>query len=455
MCALTNGSTKGCFGLKCSENCKLPRVFPVLLALWLLVSFAQAKYSGGSGTEGDPYRISTAADMNAIGTDSNDWDKYFVVTSDIDMSSIPGTAYNLIYPFTGVFDGNNHTISNFSFVPTTGGAGLFGNVDGGVVKNLGLIDPNVDGGTDWAWLGSLAGVIEGGATISNCYVEGGNINGNKNVGGLVGLNQGTITDCYSTASVSGFEKAGGLVGWNIFGGIANSYSNGSVSGQNKIGGLVGGNSTTITNCYSTGQVLGTTDSNFHGGLVGYNYGTVTACYSTATVSGNDYVGGLVGYNDEGVIRACCSAGSVLGDYSIGGLVGRLKSGTIDNCYSRSIVSGQELIGGLVGLAGWGYTHITKCYATGAIASRYYGGGLVGWPDTSAFSSFWDMETSGQATSRCGTGLTTAEMQKASTFLEAGWDFVDETANGTEDIWWILEGQDYPRLWWETEQIYDF
>ncbi len=47
-----------------------------------------------------------------------------------------------------------------------------------------------------------------------------------------------------------------------------------------------------------------------------------------------------------------------------------------------------------------------------------------------------------------TGNTTAEMQTASTFLNAGWDFVDETLNGTEDIWWILEGQDYPRLWWE-------
>ena len=48
----------------------------------------------------------------------------------------------------------------------------------------------------------------------------------------------------------------------------------------------------------------------------------------------------------------------------------------------------------------------------------------------------------------GTGLTTAEMQTASTFLEAGWDFVDEADNGTDDIWWILEGQGYPRLWRE-------
>jgi hypothetical protein len=59
---------------------------------------------------------------------------------------------------------------------------------------------------------------------------------------------------------------------------------------------------------------------------------------------------------------------------------------------------------------------------------------------------------------CGTGSlcndsfgkTTAQMQTADTFLEAGWDLVDETENGTDDIWWIDEGNDYPRLWWEVD-----
>jgi hypothetical protein len=41
-----------------------------------------------------------------------------------------------------------------------------------------------------------------------------------------------------------------------------------------------------------------------------------------------------------------------------------------------------------------------------------------------------------------------QIQTASTFLDAGWDFVEEAANGTEGIWWIDEGQDYSRLWWE-------
>ncbi|MFC1793083.1 hypothetical protein ACFL3Q_05800 [Planctomycetota bacterium] len=71
-------------------------------------------------------------------------------------------------------------------------------------------------------------------------------------------------------------------------------------------------------------------------------------------------------------------------------------------------------------------------------------------DALVTSSFWDVETSDQTTSDGGTGKNMAEMQTASTFLEVGWDFMGESANGTDDIWWIDEGNDYPRLSWETE-----
>ena len=50
----------------------------------------------------------------------------------------------------------------------------------------------------------------------------------------------------------------------------------------------------------------------------------------------------------------------------------------------------------------------------------------------------------------GRSKTSAQMQTARTFLEGAWDFVGETPNGTEDIWWILEGLDYPHLWCEKE-----
>jgi hypothetical protein len=93
--------------------------------------------------------------------------------------------------------------------------------------------------------------------------------------------------------------------------------------------------------------------------------------------------------------------------------------------------------------------VTHCYSTGAPSGVIEVGGLVGDGSPSRVSaSFWDIQTSGQAKSDGGTGKTTAEMQKAKTFFDAGWDFVGESVNGTEDIWCNCEGADYPKLTWQ-------
>ena len=98
---------------------------------------AFGKYSGGSGTAGDPYLIGTPEDLNSIGLDANDWDKHFKMIADINMAVYTGTEYNIIgnydSPFTGIFDGNGHTILNFNYVapyPSPIDIGLFGYVDG-------------------------------------------------------------------------------------------------------------------------------------------------------------------------------------------------------------------------------------------------------------------------------------------------------------------------------------
>jgi hypothetical protein len=190
------------------------------------------------------------------------------------------------------------------------------------------------------------------------------------------------------------------------------------------GGLVGYNAMgTVTRCYSSGVVKGDGTA---GGLVGYNSGVVTECFSRATVDGNDFVGGLVGGNYGGYFR----------------------KGTVGLCYSSGTVSGNDYVGGLVGFNDAGT--VTQCYSTGAVSGNSDVGGLVGYSPGwyPVVASFWDTQTSGQATSAEGTGKTTAEMQTQSTFTDAGWDFVGETKNGTADIWWIDEGKDYPRLWWK-------
>ena len=129
----------------------------------------------------------------------------------------------------------------------------------------------------------------------------------------------------------------------------------------------------------------------------------------------------------------------------------LDCGRITRCYSTATISSTEwAVGGLVG---FNFGYVSQCYSSGTVNGSWQSGGLVGsgWP-SHVTDCFWDIETSDQTISDGGTGLTTVEMQTASTFLDAGWDFVDEIENGTDDIWWIDEGQDYPKLWWETSSF---
>lgn len=207
---------------------------------------------------------------------------------------------------------------------------------------------------------------------------------------------------------------GSLVGYLDEGGISGCYAKrASVSGGNNVGGLVGANDGTIASCYSSGQVFGDA---YVGGLVGLvGAGMVTNCYSTASVSGNRNVGGLVGKTDQetSTITDCYATGSVDGNRYVGGLLGQLQRGALAKCFSTGHVSGYWDVGGLIG-----YMRLPAA----------------------VWNCFWDTQTSGQLTSADGTGKTTAEMQTASTFSNAGWDFYN--------IWTICEGTNYPVLLWQ-------
>jgi len=171
--------------------------------------------------------------------------------------------------------------------------------------------------------------------------------------------------------------------------------------------------------------------------------------------GLDEVGGLVGRNHR-VVTDCLSISEVSGTEDVGGLVGcQPRFGEITRCYAGGTVEGEKCVGGLVGKNGHVETNadawpaIHDCYSTGYVSGRTDVGGLVGWDAWGlAESSFWNVEASGQASSAGGMGLTTGQMMTAGPFLAAGWDFVGEAENGTDEIWWIDEGQDTPRLWWE-------
>jgi hypothetical protein len=376
---------------------KISAIVVFLLFFSVLPNSAQAKYSGGSGEPNDPYKIATATDLNDIGNHIEDFNKSFLITSDINLAQYTGSQFKIIgnstNPFRGVFDGNGHTVSNFSYNSNRSNVGLFGVTTVATIKNLGIINPDVDAGSGDR-VGGLVGFLDGSGGVKNCFVQGGHIIGDTLVGGLVGSKyyNTLIQDCWSSSEVYGTTYVGGLVGDNFDSDIYRCYAAGPVFGINRVGGLVGEHSyMRLVECYATGNVtkFGTGTPNFHGGLVGY-------------------------LRDGGIYNSY-ALGSVTGKYYAAGLVGYMEDADVNTCYSAGFVSG----------------------------SSSYTGGLVARKDSDShiYYSFWDVNTSGQLTSAGGTGKTTVQMKTKSTFTSAGWDFFA--------FWLIDEGIDYPELRWNV------
>ncbi len=288
------------------------RTEKILAVVVLLISTAAYPFAGGFGTPSDPYKISTREELEAV---NNDLSASYVLVNNIDLTGVVYTKAVM-----AGHDGYSNVFSGTTFTGTFDGAGF--RVIGMKISGLNYC--------------GLFGYVGAAGSVQNLSVEGCVISGTFFVGGLVGYNVGSISDCYSSGNISGNNGIGGLVGYNYGGSIANCCSSSNVS--------------------ATGVL-----SDHIGGLVGYNYnGSIANCYSSGNVS---------------------AAGMV---FSIGGLVGYNAGGSITNCY-------------------------------------------------------WDIETSGKNSSHSGTGLTTAQMQTQSSFVN--WDF--------ENVW-IMAG--YPALRWQMCEV---
>ena len=347
--------------------------------------------------------------------------------------------------FSGKFDGQGYQIRDlFISRPDEALVGLFGGVHNkGFIGNVGIVNADVTGGLR---TGGLVGLNEGSLSNTHCT---GTVAGAQAVGGLVGTNRGSVESSYSTSSVLGSSQTGGLIGNNeVWGEVINSYSTGSVTGGSEVGGLVGRNSpgSVVHNSCSTGSVSG---DEYVGGLVGHNaygsvgfgiaIGSITNSYSTGSVTASLRVGGLVGDN-WGTVGNSYSTGNVTGDQSVGGLVG----------YNAYAGEDSEVASGTV----------FDSFSTGSITGAMHVGGLVGQKlDGTVSNSFWDTETGGQTTSAGGTGKTPAEMQDINTFtdtategLDEPWDIIAITDPDTRNsgyIWNIVDGQTYPFLSWQA------
>lgn len=343
-------------------------LFIVVILVHLISLTAADGFLNGTGTESDPYQVTTAAELNHLRDFLGNANsaKYFKLRNSLDLTtylSSGGAGYaewgafgwlpigDASNGFSGKFNGNNFVIGELK-------------IDRADTDFVGLF-----------------GYLSNGATIKNLTVNFGTngvVNGKIHIGGIVGANYGTIDSCIVSGGLTEIGNiTGGITGSN-YGTLSNSYSTEIFTGTATfVGALVGVNLNIIDNCYTTAMVIGS--GVYLGGLAGVNSGSISNSYTTGSVTGGGEMitGGLVGLNDSAAITYSYAAGAITGGVNmVGGLVGKNNEGTITHSHATGQTSGTtKLIGGFVGLNSGG--SISSSYATGAVSGTSPVGGFVG------------------------------------------------------------------------------
>ena len=359
-------------------------------------------YSGGDGSVGAAYQIADLEDWRELRDTPADWGCYFILTADIDLAGETGTTA-VIAPdtdpqegfqgtaFTGHFDGNGKSIHHLtidtladadSSNDSNGYLGLFGQCSRAVIQRL---------------------------SLKNSLIRSGN---SAYVGGLCGQNRGgQLVQC-------GFEGRVESGDFSVY-----------------VGGLVGESSW-----------LWYLDANFNDVFVAAE---IDRCYTRGFVTGGINVGGLAG--QSGVSQAVMSYADAIvsGGLNVGGFIGQHYGHVaIANCYATGSVNGQTDTGGFIGRS-WAVDSddgIVNCYAAGAVQGGPGTGGFIGSADHAHITHqcFWDIQAAGQTESAGGEGKLTSEMQTASPFIAAGWDFAAPV--------WRVCGQAAPTLAWNHPDL---
>lgn len=360
----------------------MKKIISIIVALMMLASLCTvmalntsaawggtvaASYAGGTGTEADPYLISSAAELAFLASNVNGGEKYvgqyFKLTADVDLGEIEwdpiGNYANSTEEFHGHFDGAGHTVSGLKIDASSSYRGLFGRIVSATVKNLNVKGPMVSGYIEakTTYVGGIVAYGINGTQIINCTADIGLVKGTT-VGGIVGRMQNTsgytewskVNGCFFTGKVEGIN-------------IKNSF----------VGGIVGVcGATVVSYCGNEGDVAsnGATSAATAGGILGcqgaesvpahvyncYNHGNISAI----STSNATYAGGIVGraahvenYAEIAVVANCFSttkpivtdaAGSPI-DGKYGSIAGHIRYlASIKNCYTSIPLTEMSEVG---------------------------------------------------------------------------------------------------------------
>ncbi len=336
-------------------------VFAALFLLSVFASFfnvpAALAFSGaGAGTPINPFKITTCAQLQEIGSDLA---ASYKIMNNIDCSASMFTPIGNTGPgFTGTLDGGFNTISGINAIELSGHhVGMFRLVNGATVSNLTITDSAVQGES---YVGVLTGGTAGFCSIEHVTITNSNAMGLALIGGLAGsLFRCSASDSgTSNTTVNGTNSSGAT---SEIGGFAGEVNMADVSRSYVLGGGVTANIDDPTQAQYTGGFAGTDG----------NGANIEDSFTTANVTGHNYVGGMSGrVNDSAYVHAYASGSVTATGSNVGGFAGGLDDGVITDSFSVGSVSGFTA-GGFVG--------VTNAGLPGDI-----------------ISSYWDVSRSGQA-----------------------------------------------------------
>lgn len=399
----------------------------------------------GTGSESDPYLISTAQDLACLSwriyTNTNISscnNKYFKQTADIDVS-------DYYWAPIGVYYNRENTSLGRAFCSVYDGGGF---AVSGVFTPAGTENKNSYQG--------LFGYVTNSGAICNLRVTNSFVQGRDHVGGIVGsAKKFLIKNCINEAKVSSSNYAGGIAGWLQDSEVCYCINKGYIEINSSYAGGIAGNgyNDKISNCKNFGNISSL--NAYIGGILGdARIIEINYCENHGNISSSrGYAGGICGSpNSDVLIRNCCNRGDVTGGYIIGGVVG--VGGTIEHCFNSGNISATSTIndGDAGGISGYS-SIITNCFNIGEVTSigKYFGGIVGNGGGQTLMNCYYggncnlDKGVGGNGTDTCAKDenlieniKTLAWFQDESKWSEI-WDF--------EEIWEFREGENegYPVL----------
>ena len=308
--------------------------------------------------------IGSAEELKAFRDDVNNGNtyegKYVYLTSDITLDineqwePIGILIESLSNPetkaFSGIFDGKNNEIDGIYINTTDKAQGLFGVVNDGIIKNLGVGENcNIIVNESSS---AVVGRLYNDSYAYNCWNRSNLTISNGYSGGVFGIieENSKVQNCYNLGDITITADEGNTT----YGGISGSLTKTSQ----------------MYNCYNKGRInISNTTVDYVGGIVGRTGADclIEGCFNNGQVEGNENIGGIAGFtNNNSVLQNCYNTGGILGTIYIGGIIGK-NDGKSKNCYNIGSVSGEtvERYGGIVG-ANNSYSNIIgelkNCYS---------------------------------------------------------------------------------------------